>query len=342
MLGNAVLAIALAVTPTLDVRVDSAEAERVLALLERRAAGATLGDADFAPLFASEGYVRLKRREAAMKRAFTDVEFRGFVESAELLARRAALADALARWKRADLAAAAARAARYLPPEARLRATVYLVIKPKPNSFVFELTTDPAIFFAVGAEELSPAAIENTVAHELHHVGAASLDAVVERRLAALPEPRRTAAVWTGAFGEGLAVLAAAGGSDVHPHASSAPSARARWDADVARAEEDLRAVERFLLDVTEGRLAGDRIAERGYRFHSDGGRPQGAWYTLGWRMAALVERELGQAAIVACIADPPRLLAEYQRVAARRNAAGENWPLWSAELLEAIGVTPG
>lgn len=338
---EAVLAIALAVTPMLDVRVDAAEAERVLALLDRRAAGAPLGDADFAPLLATEGYVRLKRREAEMKRAFTDAEFRGFVESRELLARRDGLSSALARWKQADLAGAAARAARYLPADARLRATVYLVVKPKPNSFVFELATDPAIFFAVGAEDLSPAAIENTVTHELHHVGAESLSTAVERRLAALPEPRRTAAAWTGAFSEGLAVLAAAGGPDVHPHAASASAARARWDADVARAEEDLRAVERFLLDVAEGRLAGDAIAERGYRFHSDGDRPQGAWYTLGWRMAALVERDLGRAAVVACIADPPRLLASYQRVATRRNAAGEKWPLWSAGLLEAIGARP-
>ncbi|HYG66903.1 MAG TPA: DUF5700 domain-containing putative Zn-dependent protease, partial [Anaeromyxobacteraceae bacterium] len=338
MLATILLAATLA-NSALDVRVDAAEAEHVLALLELRAAGAVPSDRDFASLFATEGYVRLKQREAAMMRPFTDAEFRAFVESDDVLARRAALATALGRWKRADLVGAAARAARYLPADARLRATVYLVIKPRPNSFVFELTTSPAIFFAVGAEDLSPAAIENTVAHELHHVGAASLDTAVERRLLALPEPRRTAAEWTGAFSEGIAVLAAAGGPRVHPHAASAPSARARWDVDAGRAEEDLRAVETFLLEVARGRLAGDAIASRGYRFHSDGDRPQGAWYTLGWRMAALVEEELGRDAVVACVADPPRLLASYQRVARRRIAAGERWPLWSAELLEAIGA---
>jgi hypothetical protein len=338
MLTSVLLAATLA-SPALDVRVDAIEAERVLALLDRRASGAALRVEDFEPLFATEGYVRLKRRESAMKRPFTDAEFRAFVESAELLARREALSSALAGWKQADLAGAAARAARYLPPAARLRATVYLVIKPKPNSFVFELTNDPAIFFAVGAEDLSPAVIENTVAHELHHVGAASVAAAVERRLATLPKPRRTAAEWTGAFSEGLAVLAAAGGPGVHPHAASAPLTRARWDADVVRIDEDLRAVERFLLDVASGRVAGDAIAERGYRFHADRDRPQGAWYTLGWRMAALVEEELGREAVVACVADPPRLLAAYQVIALRRNEAGGQWPLWSAELLEAVGA---
>nr|WP_277956974.1 DUF5700 domain-containing putative Zn-dependent protease [Anaeromyxobacter sp. SG17] len=179
--------------------------------------------------------------------------------------RRAELQRCFAAWQQADLPAAAERARRYLPTGARLRATVYLVVKP--NSFVFELATNPAIFFAVGADAPDPAVIQNTVAHELHHVGAAS----VADRLASLAEPRRTAALWTGAFSEGIAMRAAAGGPDVHPHAE-----RARWDADLARAPEDLGAVSAFLLDVAEGRLVGDAMAEAGHlprRWRSPSGR---------------------------------------------------------------------
>jgi len=40
-------------------------------------------------------------------------------------------------------------------------------------------------------------------------------------------------ASWIGAFGEGFAMLAAAGGPAIHPHAVSSPEERARWDKDV-------------------------------------------------------------------------------------------------------------
>ncbi|WP_243337569.1 hypothetical protein [Anaeromyxobacter soli] len=139
----------------MDVRVDSTEASAVLDLLARRAEGRPPTDADLARLYATDAYVRLERRETEMKRAFTDAEFRAFVTSDALLDRRAALQRCFAAWQQADLQAAAERARRNLPTGARLRATVYLVVKP--NSFVFELATNPAIFFAVGADARGPA-----------------------------------------------------------------------------------------------------------------------------------------------------------------------------------------
>lgn len=67
---------------------------------------------------------------------------------------------------------AAARA--HLPPEARIRATVHVVIKPRTNSFVFEVRTNPAIFLYLDPARTGPQ-FENTVAHELHHIGFASV-----------------------------------------------------------------------------------------------------------------------------------------------------------------------
>jgi hypothetical protein len=49
---------------------------------------------------------------------------------------------------------------------------------------------------------------------------------------------------WIGGFGEGFAMLAAAGGPDVHPHAVSASDERARWDKDVANFNDDLKNVQ--------------------------------------------------------------------------------------------------
>ena len=65
----------------------------------------------------------------------------------------------------------AARAAlAYLPEGARIRAKIYPVIKPRENSFVFDLKGDPAVFLYLDPA-VSRGQLENTLAHELHHIG---------------------------------------------------------------------------------------------------------------------------------------------------------------------------
>jgi hypothetical protein len=294
-------------------------------------------DAQWERLFASPPYVRLKRREAEMKRAFEDAEFRRFVLAEDLLARAPELERTVAAWKRRDLLAAALRILDYLPPQAHVRATVYPVIKPRTNSFVFEVDSDPAIFLYLDPAQ-TPAQFEKTVAHELHHIGLASVSREAEAAREGLPERARRAAEWMGAFGEGLAMLAAAGGPDVHPHTHSTPEDRARWDRDVAALDTHLRAVEGFFLDVIDGRLATDEQArERAFTFYGT----QGPWYTVGWTMAALVERRYGRDALIACMLDPPRLLATYNAAVESTPGGASRPPTWSARLLEAVGARP-
>jgi hypothetical protein len=76
-----------------QVRIDADEPEAVLAILRDRRNGQTPSADDWSRLFAMAGYQALKRREAAMQRAFTDEDFRAFVRSDTLLQR----ADALER-----------------------------------------------------------------------------------------------------------------------------------------------------------------------------------------------------------------------------------------------------
>ena len=131
----------------LQVPMVTDEAEGVLAILEKRAAGqATIPESDWQRLFSSEGYRRLKQREASLQRGFEDASFREFVLSTDLLDRRPSLVRTLAEWTRVDPAAAARRAFAYLPESAVIRARVYPTIKPRTNSFVFEPRTNPAIF----------------------------------------------------------------------------------------------------------------------------------------------------------------------------------------------------
>jgi Putative zinc dependent peptidase (DUF5700) len=327
--------------PTLDVHIDADEAAAALAAAAARHSGGDAAAASWERVRASEGYRRLARREAAMGRPFSDSAFRAFLESDTLAARVPALAATLEQWGRADVGAAARRAAAYLPDGAPIRATVYLVVKPRTNSFVFETGTDSAAIFMYVDPAVRREKLENTLAHELHHVGYAracadTADAPDSSRSA---DQVRVAALmpWLGAFGEGVAVLAAAGGPDVHPHAVSDSAERARWDRDFANAPADLRRLEAFFLDVLDGRLAEpDSVRQRAMSFLGDA---QGPWYTVGYLMAATVERTYGRRALVGALCDPRHLLALYNRAAAARPTAAAPLPTWSPALLARLGT---
>ena len=296
------------------------EANAVLAILDTRAAHHPPTDAQWNRLFSSEGYVRLKKREASMKRPFDDASFRQFVLSDALLTKREMLARTVADWTNADLSHAAALALAYLPSTATIRAKVYPVIKPQSNSFVFEVDTDPAIFMNV--DDKPRAEFERTIAHEMHHIGFGT----------ACAEPRAPALNWIGGFGEGFAVLAAAGGPNGEPQ--SDPKLRAVWTDEMKKFDANFAAVDTFLTDVADGRLAGDAARDRGYEFFA----VLGPWYTVGWKMGVVIEKTLGRDALINAFCDPRHLLGTYNRAAALwRQRTGEKLPLWSAHLVETV-----
>lgn len=324
------LALATSGSGAAEVRIDARQPAAVLAIAEAAAAGREVTEEAWDRLFQSEGYVRIKEREAGMGRPFTDDDFRAFILHPELARRAPELRRALATWDAVDVAPAAAMALAYLPPGTPLRATIYPSIHPRRNSFVHDLATDPAIFMALNPDDTREKLL-NTLAHELHHVGFE----------AACPDrPRSPEAVrWLGAFGEGWAMLAAAGGPDIHPHAVSTPAERERWDRDMARVDEDLWRLEAFFLDVLDGRIAGPDIQATAMSFFG----VQGPWYTVGWMMAATVERAFGRHALVAGICDPVRLLTQYQEAArAEATAGGADAALWSDELLRRLEAAAG
>lgn len=341
----------LSVTPSLQatphagmnrvqLTLDTSEADQVLDILAARAAGKTIDDAQWQKLFATEPYTRLKQREADIAKRFnvpnefTDAEFKKFVLSDVLLARATALHNTLERWKSADLQGAAENVLQYLPSSAVIHAKVYPVIKPGKNSFVWEASTNPAIFLYLDPD-VSAAKFMNTVTHELHHIGLASSAAEYEKRIESLPEGAKTVAEWVGAFGEGLAMLAAAGGPDVHPHAVSSQEERARWDHDMANFNSDLLEVNSFFLDILHGKFASqDAISEKASSFFG----VQGPWYTVGYKMAVMVEKRYGRDTLIQTMLDPRKLLVLYNQAAAEENASGKDkLPLWSDEILKAV-----
>lgn len=321
--------------PAVDVRLVTDEAEAVLAILAKRKANRPVVESDYRRVFESEGYVRLKARETSMKRSFEDADFRTFLLSDRLAERAQALEETLARWRNADTNRAARLALAYLPKGARIKAKIYPVIKPRDNSFVFDLESDPAIFLSLDPEK-SEEKFENTLAHELHHIGYGSScpSQRASAEVAKLPENTQLVIKLIGAFGEGFAMLAAAGGPDVHPHAVSSPEERARWDGDVANFEADLRKVEAFFLDILENRLTADEIQKRASSFYG----VQGAWYTVGWKMSALIEKTYGRAKLIECICDQRKLLPTYNKAAEKHTRkSGEPFALWSASVINGI-----
>lgn len=303
------------------------EAEAVLHILKTPRPSA----ADWARLWSSDGYKRLQRREAAMGRAFTDSSFASYVRADSTRARADAYARTLKAWSAADLAGAGRKALAYLPPRSIIRAKVYLLVKPRTNSFVFDTNTDPAILLYLDPA-VTPAKLENTVAHELHHIGYAGACHTPEDTT--LTPGARTARVWVGAFGEGLAMLAAAGGPNHHPHEVSPPEERARWDKDMTHTREDLHTLDRFLTDVATGRVTDpDSTRARGMSFFG----VQGPWYTVGYMMAQTIEQMMGRDALIAAICDPVSLLETYNRAADPGASCRMPLPRWSPELLAAL-----
>jgi hypothetical protein len=320
----------------IQLQFNTDEADAVLAILGKRASGTPVADSDWQRLFSSEPYLRLKKREASMHRDFTDDDFKKFVLSPELAAMASSLRHTLDAWRRANLVASAQRVLAYLPEQALIKAKVFPVIKPKTNSFVFETSTDPAIFLYLDPEE-SEAKFENTVAHELHHIGYASVESLAAEKQKDLPPNVKPAVDWMGAFGEGFAMLAAAGGPNVDPHAASSPEERARWEKDLANFNQDLGSLQDFFLDVIDHRLEGkDKIDERAYTFFG----VQGPWYTVGYKMAVTVEKRYGRKRLIECMLDPRELLASYNQAATEINANGkEKLALWSPELMQKIAT---
>ena len=312
----AVAAAMPAMASTDDIVLDTAEAEAALAILQRLDAREPVDDALWARLFASDGYVRLKAREASMKRDFTDDDFRAFLRQPATVERTARLARTLEAWRRADLAGAVRRVRAYLPAGATIRTRIYPVIKPKPNSFVFSGDGGvPAIFLFLDPD-LPAVRFENTVAHELHHIGMTCIDGLD----GALVDLAR--------FNEGLAMLAAAGGPDVHPHAASTPEDRARWDRDVARAKDDVAQVAAYLAQVAEGTLTGEARQSAAFAFYGE----QGPWYTVGYVMASAIERAFGRARLIECFCDTRLLLPSYE--AAAEKLGDPALPRWPAGLV--------
>ncbi len=320
-------------SPSVQLTLDTSEAEQALRILQKESEHRAVTPGEWQQLFSTVPYQWLKAREAAMGRSFSDEDFQKFLLSPEALARQQEWEQTLAEMKQANMPAIGAGVLEWLPEGATIHARVFPEIKPKHNSFVWTMPGNgPAIFLYL--ERQTKAQFENTVAHECHHIGLRSLEQRQVAIQAGLPENVQTAIHWMSAFGEGEAMLAAAGSVDKHPHWEDDALSRARWDSDMMHFNADLEAVQQMLTEILDGTLKGDEaIGRRAAPFWGD----QGAWYTVGYEMAALVERAYGRQTFNECLLDPRKLLTLYNKVALEANAKGASLATWSPDLLSRL-----
>ena len=318
--------------PAVDVILVTDEADAAMQILTKLRGGRAPDSTDWYRLMQSEGYRRLRERETAMGRAFTDSSFRAFLMSDTLRRRTSQLEAAFPHYRSIDVRAAGAQALRYLPPGARIVARLYPMIKPVPNTFVYGSDSARGVFLYVDPHRTAAQEL-NTITHELHHIGYGTVcdfqpDSSEQPALQML-RPRMSG------FGEGLAMLAAAGGPGIHPHGASDTADRNRWDRDIANIASSMASLEEFFRSVVDGRMTSpDSVLRKAMTFYG----VQGPWYTVGWQMASTVERVQGRRELIRTMCNPLDLMKAYNSSARTLMSRGEPaMPLWSDSLLAAL-----
>ena len=315
-----------------ELSIDSSEAELALKIIRAQTATPEAWQA----LLATAPYRQLKAREESMGRPFTDETFRTFLLSPEARDKEPVWEKALAEMKKTEIAAIGNQVLEWLPEGATIHARVFPEIKPAHNSFVWSAKgNDTAIFLYL--DQRTTAQFENTVAHECHHIGLQSLEPRQDEITASLPANLARMVKWMGGFGEGEAMLAAAGSPTRHPHYEDDANTRARWDGDLMHFNSDVPAFEKFFTEILEGTFPDDAsIMKRAAPFW---GNAQGAWYTVGYEMAVLVETRYGRPQLLKCMIDPRLLLILYNQIALDARASGSTLAAWSPEFLKRLSL---
>jgi hypothetical protein len=318
------------------IRTEFDQAEAAIIIMETLAKGEDVSEAQWRALWTSKGYARLIERQSSLN---IDEGFAGRLESwlqdPAVHNRAADYRRAVEEIKTIDSNAAGRMASAYLPKSFVIEATFIALIKHTPNSFVFDMANDPTIFLNVDPDK-SMESVEAILAHELHHVGFEKCAQVSDYDR--LSEPQQWVVNVLPVLGEGLAMLAAAGSPDRHPQFFGSSAEWMTWERDVATAGPEIMRMERYFMAVLDGSLPEDQRRPQLFSFINTADVPQGGAYTVGWKMAAAIERHFGRQALVDTVCDYRKVLKLYNR-AVREVGIREAGGLitWSDEFLDRL-----
>lgn len=280
---------------------------------------------ELSTIVATEGYKRLKERELGMKRSFTEEDFAEYLESTQFTWQE--YEQTLNQWSKIDFASLISRAKVYLPTEANIRVTVYPLIKPRPNSFVWDTKNDPAMMIYMNPEE-SVESVASTIVHEIHHIGYSSCcpSKEFETWSESIDKRRSTAWNWVAALGEGYAVLAAAIDRR-NPVGFLGTEERAAWNNGMKNMSREFGKLETFFASICEGKLNEENARVKAMEFYG----LLGPWYTVGFVMATTIEDAFGKAVLFDCYKDPRKVFETYNQAVQK---LGLKYPAWSQEFL--------
>jgi Putative zinc dependent peptidase (DUF5700) len=115
-------------------------------------------------------------------------------------------------------------------------------------------------------------------------------------------------------------------------HSTPQPEVQQNWERGMSSFNQDLAALNEFFLEVLDGRLQGEAADRKAFSFF---GEIQGPWYTVGYKMATLVEKRYGRSTLIRCMLDRRLLLERYNSAAEEFNSShSDHLALWSAQVL--------
>jgi len=285
-------------------------------------------------LFNSNGFKILTVREKEMNQGIDKFEFKDFVMNKIASDRYISYKKSLEKLKSMNLDDIINRTRDYLPDNTRLDTDIVPVIKPQKNSFIHRIN-DKLILFLYLEPDISKEKLENKLIHELHHIG---LDYVYQNSdYSCLSKPAQKVIEWTNAFGEGFAMLAAAKGLENHPNKFD-KDLKSKWDENMGNFNKDFHKIQNFLLAILEGHFADDqKLYNRGFQLmtNNDG---QGSWYTVGYQIAVIIEREAGREVLIECMKDLTKIYFQYNNLVEIYNKKrNEDLPKWNDKILTSL-----
>jgi len=274
--------------------------------------------------------------DRAAGRAFTGHEFLQNLLTAfdQARGRLAEHVAALERVRALTPAALEGEVRNYLPPEARLDTTVYILAETHPAAYTF----DGDIFISFFPLKLSDGQLTtiagpltSVLGHELHHIGFESVSPQADL-LENAPQTAGEVALGLlgGLLGEGMATMLF---TPLDP--AQRDDGEVTWGQTAADLSLHYAALEEVLGDLIAadgmaGGFAASRLAElmrkTFHRFFSAyRGKHQPIVYVLGHDMCRVVAEAFGAERLVGLLREPGRFLAAYDEASAR--CGGHRFP---------------